>query len=129
MTDTPCESMRKSALDPYPKNQNPDSCDCRENPMQPGLSPLNRRAMLREMSLVELATDGARDGLGGVHVGVEGLGAILDLLQGEASASVLAIADDTGLEGTLEAALAGADLVALGVGEGNSAANVSVTAR
>ena len=97
--------------------------------MQPGLFPLNRRAMLREMSLVELATDGARDGLGGVHVGVEGLGAILDLLQGEASASVLAIADDTGLEWTLEAALAGADLVALGVGEGNAAANVSVTAR
>lgn len=81
------------------------------------------------MSLVELATDGARDGLGGVHVGVEGLGAVLNLLEGEASASVLAVADNTSLEGTLEAALAGADLVALGVGEGNAAANVNITTR
>lgn len=79
----------------------------------------------REKDLVELATDGTGNGLGGVDVGVEGLGALLNLLQGEAIAGVLALHDNTGLEGALEAALAGADLVTLGVGEGNATKRVS----
>ena len=70
---------------------------------------------------MKLAADSAGDGLGGVNVGEESLGVLLNLLDGEALAGVLAIGDDTGLEGALQAARAGADLATLGVGEGNAA--------
>jgi len=77
--------------------------------------------------LCDLATDGARDGLGGVHVGEEALGVVLDLLDVEAEAVVLASGGvgDTGDEAVLaarDAADGAADVLAnlLGVGEGDA---------
>lgn len=76
---------------------------------------------------MELATDGTRNSLGRVDVSVEGGGVLLDLLELEAEATVVgAVRLDTGLEGALEAALAGADGTALGVGERDSGGNMSV---
>lgn len=72
--------------------------------------------------LAELATEGAGDSLRGVDVGVVVGGVLLKLLELEADAGVLtALGNEASLEGTLEAALADADLAAaLGVGEGDA---------
>lgn len=71
--------------------------------------------------LVKLAADGAGDGEAGVHVGEEGLGVLLDAGDVEPLARVLTVgAEDARLEGAPDAADAGADAVALGVGEGDA---------
>ena len=56
-----------------------------------------------------------------MNIGKEGLGVLLDLRDVETIAGILAVGDHTSLEGALEAANAGANLVALGVGEGDTA--------
>lgn len=90
--------------------------------------PLDRFASIRN-SLCDLATDGARDGLGGVHISEEALGVVLDLLDIETEAIVLAsggvvnTSDETVL-GAGDAADAAADVRAScdfhGVGESDA---------
>lgn len=96
------------------------ACIMPASPFPPGKS-LNSGSREDPKILVELAADGAGDGEAGVHVGEEGLGVLLDAGDAEPLARVLTVgAEDARHEGAPDAADAGADAVALGVGEGDA---------
>ena len=80
-----------------------------------------RKVVAGAASLRKLATDSARNSVGGVHVSKEARWVGLDLGDVEASAGVLAVGHDTGGEGALETADAGA-VVAEGLRVGESEA-------
>lgn len=70
---------------------------------------------------VELSSESSRNSKAGVRVGKEHGRVLLDLLERESLASVLAVLDDSCAERALEAADRGAAAtVADGVGEGNA---------
>lgn len=80
---------------------------------------------MRTRSLVQLATDNTGNVIGGVRVREEVGWILLNLLDGEAGASVLALLDDAGLEWTDHAAHGDlvrvrARVLGLRVGEGDA---------
>jgi hypothetical protein len=84
-------------------------------------SPEKGSGHLAHFARAELSSESAGNSKARVRVGEELLGVLLDLLESEANASVLAVLDHTSAEWALEAAdSVAALLVPDGVGEGNA---------